>query len=161
LPGNYRLYAWTNGRAADFNGVQERHAGWGLSADQRVGDAVTLFGRYGHQTQGHVRFDNALTLGAEVGGSYWGRAADAVGIAGGLLRTSSAYRDVSATLDLDGDGNLDPQASGNERIGELYYRYRVNNRFELTPDFQLIQRAGGDAAAPTVKVVGLRAKIGF
>jgi carbohydrate-selective porin OprB len=37
----------------------------------------------------------------------------------------------------------------------------VNSLFELTPDFQFIQRPGGDGGAPTVKVVGLRAKLGF
>ncbi|MBZ0145532.1 MAG: carbohydrate porin, partial [Rhodocyclaceae bacterium] len=56
---------------------------------------------------------------------------------------------------------LDPRASGTERIGEIYYRFRVNSLFELTPDFQFIQRPGGDGGAPTVKVVGLRAKLGF
>ncbi len=36
LAGNYRLYAWTNGRATNFDGVQARHSGWGASADQRA-----------------------------------------------------------------------------------------------------------------------------
>lgn len=27
LAGNYRLYAWTNGRATDFDGAQARHSG--------------------------------------------------------------------------------------------------------------------------------------
>jgi len=48
-----------------------------------------------------------------------------------------------------------------ERIGELYYRFRVNSRFELTPDLQLIRRPGGNGSAPNVTVVGLRAKVGF
>jgi hypothetical protein len=156
LAGNYRAYLWRNGRTTDFNSVSDHHSGWGVSADQRVGDAVTLLGRYGHQMKGKTRFDRALTLGAEIGGNYWGRSADAVGIAAGFLRTGSDYRDATADTTLAGYA-----ASGTERIGELYYRYRVNNRFDLTPDFQLIQRAGGDGSAPAVKVVGLRAKIGF
>lgn len=156
LAGNYRAYLWRNGRAADFSNLAEHHSGWGVSADQRVGDSVTLFVRFGDQMKGKTRFDRALTLGAEAGGSYWGRSADAVGIAAGFLRTGSAYRDATADTALTGYA-----ASGTERIGELYYRFRVNNRFELTPDFQMIQRAGGDGLAPSVKVVGLRAKIGF
>lgn len=146
LAGNYRLYLWTNGRAIDFDGAQARHSGYGVSADQRVGDAITLFGRYGHQAKGNVRFDRALTLGAELGGDYWGRAADAIGVAGGLLRTSPDFGFA---------------ASGVERIGELYYRFRVNSRFELSPDLQFIGRPGGDGSAPSVTVVGLRAKVGF
>lgn len=163
LEGNYRAYVWRNGRATDYDGAEASHAGWGLSADQRLGDAVTLFGRYGHQAKGKVRFDRALTLGAEFGGSYWGRAADAIGFAAGFLRTSSAFRRDSAGVDADGDGSPDfgYAARGTERIAELYYRLRVNGHLEFTPDFQLIQRPGGDDAANTIKVVGLRAKIGF
>jgi hypothetical protein len=63
------------------------HAGWGISVDQRVGDAFTLFGRYGDRVSGSGTFDRTLTLGTEVGGNYWRRAADALGIAGGLLYT--------------------------------------------------------------------------
>jgi hypothetical protein len=161
LPGNYRAYLWTNGRGMGYDGLERRHSGIGLSIDQKVTDDVTLFGRYGHQGSGKVRFDRALTVGAEIAGGGWGRAADSLGAAFGLLRTSSAYRRDSATLDLDGDGMLDPRASGTERIGEIYYRFRVNSLFELTPDVQFIQRPGGNGGAPTIKVVGLRARLGF
>ena len=161
LPGNYRAYLWNNGRASNYSGVENRHSGFGMSVDQKVADFVTLFGRYGHQVAGKVRFDRALTFGAEIAGNAWGRGADSLGIAAGFLRTSSSYRRDSSTLDLDGDGALDPRASGIERVGEIYYRFRFNNRFELTPDFQFIQRPGGDGGASTVKVAGLRAKVGF
>ncbi|MEZ5617182.1 MAG: carbohydrate porin [Rhodocyclaceae bacterium] len=161
LPGNYRAYLWSNGRGMGYDGIERRHSGIGMSIDQKVSDWVTAFARYGHQAAGKVRFDRALTVGAEIAGNAWGRAADSLGAAFGLLRTSSAYRRDSVALDLDGDGALDPRASANERIAELYYRYRVNERFELTPDFQLIQRPGGDGGTPTIKVVGLRAKVGF
>jgi hypothetical protein len=160
LPGNYRAYLWTNGRGPGYDGITRRHSGIGLSADQKVADSVTLFGRYGRQGAGKVRFDRALTLGAEIAGNAWGRGADSLGAAFGLLRTSSDYRRDSVALDLDGDGALDPRASGTERIGEIYYRFRVNSLLELTPDLQFIQRPGGNDSA-TIKVVGLRAKLGF
>ncbi len=163
LAGTYRLYAWSNGSAADFDGARARHSGWGVSADQRVEETLTLFGRYGHQLAGKVRFDRALTLGAELGGHYWGRAADAIGMAAGVLRTSSAFRDESPAVDANGDGNPDfgYAASGAERIAELYYRFRVNGRFDLSPDVQFIHRPGGNGSAPSATVVGLRARVGF
>jgi hypothetical protein len=161
LPGNYRAYLWSNGRGLGYDGIERRHSGIGMSIDQKIADYVTLFGRYGHETSGKVRFDRALTAGVEIAGNAWGRAADSLGAAFGVLRTSSSYRRDSVALDLDGDGALDPRASGTERIGELYYRFRVNSLFELTPDFQFIQRPGGDGGAATIKVVGLRAKLGF
>jgi len=155
-PGTYRVYAWRNGRASDFGGTVERHSGWGVSADQRIGDALTLFTRFGGEFRGRVRFDRALTLGAEIGGDYWGRATDALGLAAGLLRTSGAYRDATA------DGTLAGYAaSGTERIAEIYYRWRLNDRFDLTPDVQWIRRPGGDASASDVFVGALRARVGF
>jgi hypothetical protein len=165
LPGNYRAYLWHNsrGRGATYDQIERKHAGIGFSADQKVADDVTLFGRYGHQIKGQVRFDRALTLGAELAGSPWGRAADSLGLAFGALRTSANFRRDSLAIDADADGNADfgYQASGSEKQLELYYRYKLNSHVELTPDFQLIRQPGGNAAAPTVKVLGLRAKVGF
>jgi high affinity Mn2+ porin len=149
LAGNYRVYAWRNPQASHFDGTEpELHSGWGVSADQRVGDGVTLFGRYGHQMQGNVRFDRALTLGAEVNGSYWNRGGDSVGLAAGYLKSSRAYRDVAAV-------------GSAEQVGELYYRYSINKQFDLSPSFQYIGNPGGDDAADAVKILGLRAQLTY
>jgi len=154
--GTYRVYAWRNGRAADFADTTERHSGWGLSADQHVGGAVTLFTRLGGELRGSVRFDRALTIGAEFGADGWSRAADGVGIAAAFLRTSHAYRDATA------DGTLAGYAaSGTERTAELYYRFHINDRFDVTPDVQWIRRPGGDGSAPHVFVGGVRARVAF
>lgn len=167
LNGTYRLYAWRNGQSTayqnEFNTATERHSGWGASIDQRVGDATTVFGRYGKSLSGNVRFDQALTVGAEFGGNYWNRSADSVGVALGWLRTSKDFRDNSAALDIDADGNPDfgYTATGTEQLAEIYYRIRLNSSLELTPDFQLIRHPGGDKAASTAKVFGLRAKASF
>jgi high affinity Mn2+ porin len=152
LPGNYRLYAWRNPQAGHFDpnlASAELHTGWGISADQRVGDGVTLFGRYGQSLRGHVQFDRALTLGAEFNGSYWNRGGDAIGAAGGWLRTSRDYRDAVA-----GAGSA-------ERVFELYYRWRVNEQFELSPNFQYIGSPAGDSGADAIKIIGLRAQITY
>ena len=163
LSGNYRAYLWHNGRGSGYDGVERKHSGIGFSADQKVTDEMTLFGRYGHQLTGKVRFDRALTLGGELGGNLWGRAADSLGLALGTLRTSSDFRNDSLTLDANADAVPDfgYQASGTEQQLELYYRFKLNSKIELTPDLQWIRQPGGNAAAPTVKVLGLRAKVGF
>lgn len=151
LAGTYRMYAWRNAQASNFDaGVSEpeRHSGWGISADQRVGDGVTLFGRYGHQMQGHVAFDRALTMGAELNGAYWNRGGDSIGLAAGLLKTSRDYRNYA---------NL----AANERVSELYYRYSINKQFELSPSFQYIGNPGGDGSADTIRILGLRAQITY
>lgn len=163
LPGNYRVYLWRQGRASNYDQIERLHAGLGASVDQKIGDHLTAFGRYGHQLKGKNRFDRALTLGMELDGSAWSRAADGLGLAFGTLRTGKDFRNDSPTIDANGDGIPDfgYQASGSEKQLELYYRYKLNGNVELTPDFQMIRQPGGNASAPTVKVLGLRAKVGF
>ena len=154
--GTYRLYAWRNGRSRDFDGAPARHGGLGFSIDQKILDAVTLFSRYGHELHGRTAFDDAFTVGSEIGGDYWGHAADALGLAFGWLDTNAAYRLATADTTLVGYAARDA-----EKVAEIYYRYRFNNRVELTPQFQWIEQAGGDADAGPVQLVGLRAKVGF
>ncbi|TRZ66586.1 MAG: transporter [Rhodocyclaceae bacterium] len=163
LPGNYRAYLWRNGRAAGYDGIEQRHSGIGFSADQKVANDVTLFGRYGQQLSGKARFDRALTVGTELAGNPWGRAADSIGVALGSLRTSADFRRDSLTLDANADAlpDIGYQASGAEKHLEIYYRYKLNGKVELTPDFQWIRQPGGDASAAAIKVLGLRAKLGF
>lgn len=153
-PGTLRLYAWRNGRAADFMDALQRHAGWGISADQQAGAGVMLFTRLGAETRGQVRFDRAFTLGAEIAATGLRRPSDALGVALGFLRTSDDYRAATADRTLAGYA-----ASGTERIAEIFYRLRVNDHVELSPDLQWIVRAGGDASAPTIFVGGVRARI--
>lgn len=163
LPGRYRAYFWNNGRGVGYDGIEARHSGVGISVDQKLAEDLTVFGRYGHQLQGKVRFDRALTLGIEYAGSDWGRAADAMGFAIGALRTSGDFRNDSLTVDGDGDGNPDYgyAATGWERQLEIYYRYKLNGSVELSPDFQWIQRPAADGSAKAIKVIGLRANVGF
>ena len=157
LLGNYRAYAWRNAQASPIDpeaGTPQRHSGWGVSVDQRVGDGMTLFARYGQQTSGTVMFDRALTVGAEANGSYWSRGGDSLGLGLGWLRTSAAYRDFSAT-------SADATVQGSERVAELYYRFRVSKQFELSPSVQWIGNPGGDASARNVRVLGLRSQLNF
>ena len=167
LNGHYRFYLWRNGQATPYaseaDTTTEVHTGWGLSVDQRVGDATTLFGRYGHETEGKVRFDQALTLGAEFGGSYWDRGADAMGVAVGQMCTSADFERDAPVLDANGDGTPDfgYDAGGSERVAEVYYRWRINKQFELSPDLQHVSRPAGNGAANDASLIGLRAQLTF
>jgi hypothetical protein len=154
LPGNYRAYLWNQGRGMSYDGIERKHTGIGVSVDQKVSDDIVVFGRYGRQLKGQVRFDRALTLGTELAGNNWGRAADGVGLAFGSLRTSNSY--LTDSLAIDGY-----QAGGSEKQSELYYRFKLNRHVDVSPNFQWIRNPGGDSSAATVKVVGLRAKVGF
>ena len=154
LSGNYRLYAWRNGRGQDLNGAITAHAGVGLSFNQQVGDYTTLFLRAGWQTQGRVSFDRTLTLGGEWGGSLWNRGADAVGIAVGGLQASDDFRRASRV-------DYGYAASGAEQVLEFYYRYRLNRQFEISPDLQYLRRPGGNPAADDILALGLRVQLTY
>ncbi|HTZ00226.1 MAG TPA: carbohydrate porin, partial [Rhodocyclaceae bacterium] len=110
-----------------------------------------------------ARFDRALTAGAEIAGFAWGRGADSLGLGGGLLAASRDFRAASATVDADGNGIPDYGyvAGGNERLLELYYRWRFNKQFEISPDLQFIGNPAGNGGAPAYRVFSLRAQITY
>lgn len=156
--GTYRLYAWTNGQTTDLSGeAAQRHSGYGISVDEKLGREWNLFGRWGQRTSGDGAFDKALTFGFEHGGRAWGRGNDAVGLAAGFVHTSGEWAQATA-LDTSLVGFA---ARGNEQIVEAYYRWKLNDHLELTPDLQWIRRAGGNGDAPNFMAVGLRAAVGF
>lgn len=166
LLGNYRAYAWSNPQATPFAfdlplvdtslTAPERHTGWGLSMDQRIGDGLTVFARYGQQTNGQVKFDRALTVGAEANGSYWSRGGDSLGLALGWLRSSDAYRDYAFA-----HANAPQTIDGSEQVAELYYRWRVAKQFELSPSLQFIGKPGGVPSAQDIRILGLRSQFTF
>lgn len=164
LEGNYRAYLWSNGQAPTFvAGETARHTGIGLNFDQRFGDGITVFGRYGMARGDRLPFDRAASIGAEIGGSYWRRAGDALGVAFGANRASADFRTQSATVDADGDGNPDFgfNARGWEKTAEIYYRFQVHPKFEITPDFQLIRNPAANPTAKSATVIGARIQLSY
>ncbi len=154
LEGNYRVYYWRNGRGEDFNAIENTHSGIGLSLDQKVDDYITLFTRFGQQTEGRVRFDRSLTFGADFGGSYWKRGGDAIGLALGWLSLSNEYKADSNSL-------VGFTASGAEQVAEIFYRYRINSQFQLSPNLQYIRQPGGNPSASAMTAYGLRVQLNY
>ncbi|MBH9578484.1 carbohydrate porin [Inhella proteolytica] len=145
--GRLRAYAWQQGRGEGFDGVQRRHRGLGFSLDQALTPHLAVFARWGHQTQGRVRFGRALVAGLEWQGGAWGRSADGLGLALARLRTSAGFAAAS-----------DPAARGSEQLAELYYRWQWLPQLELSPDVQWLRRLGGQTG-PQGRVMGLRLRV--
>jgi hypothetical protein len=165
--GVYRLYAWNRGRATpfanEFDSSRESHSGWGLSANQQVAEHVSVFARYGHSLEGKMRFDQALTFGTEIGGTYWGRGHDRLGLAVGWANTTQAFRAAAPVLDADSDSvvDFDYAPDGAETQFEIYYAWKANDYLELSPDFQWIRNPGGDSSREDIAIVGLRATVSY
>ncbi len=79
----------------------------------------------------------------------WGRDADSLGLALGSLRTAKGFAAASPAL----DGR---DASGVERLAELYYRWQLAPALALSPDLQWLRRLRGDAGVRGDWVLGLR-----
>ena len=156
LDGSYRLYAWNNPQAEGYDGVERDHAGWGISADQKVSESLSLFARYGQAMRGRAAFDRAVTVGGELTGDGWGRGQDGAGFAWAWLRSADGFRSASSGL-----ADWGYVASGAEQLAELYYRFQINDHLALTPDLQFIRRAGADGDADLVTAAGLRALYAF
>ena len=166
-PGNWRLYAWTNGRttpyANPFASTEERHSGWGLSLDQRAAPHLDLFARYGQAMAGRVKIQRAFTLGAQLGGHAWDRDADRLGLAYAQLSPSKGFEAAAPGIDANADGVPDFgfAPDGAEKTVELFYAWQVNETFQLTPSWQWIGRPAGNSSAGPVSILGLRAKASF
>jgi hypothetical protein len=145
--GNYRLYAWNTDRGTMFDDTEEKQSGWGFSADQRLGDGMTLWGRYGQGIKGHPQYDQALTVGMNFSGNYWGRGKDMAGLSLGYLRASDDYRASSST------------SVAAEQVAEAYYNWALVPKVVLTPDVQYIRHPGADSRNDDVVVLGLRATL--
>ncbi len=143
--------------------VTAQHTGIGLNFDQRVHDAITLFGRFGAARGEGLPFDATASLGAEFGGNYWKRGGDAIGIALNGNRTSASFRRSSALVDANADGISDFgfAARGWEKAMELYYRFRIHRQFEISPDLQYIRNPAGNAGTRGVAIFGLRALLNY
>ncbi|MEZ5661710.1 MAG: carbohydrate porin [Burkholderiaceae bacterium] len=154
--GTWRLLFWQNRQSEDLNGNTQTHSGWGLSADERILDDLTMFARLGQRTSGVASFDWAVTTGLEWQAGRMGRPDDALGFALGSLHTDKAYRDHTANGTAVGYA-----ASGRESSMELFYRIGLGEGFHVSPSVQWVRRPGGDPNAGTVRVIGLRANVSF
>jgi porin len=87
--GNYRLYGYTTNDRFDScrtQGDEESLQGFGISADQELGEVIGVFTRVGWQNDDAViDHDNMYSGGLNVNGILWGRDADEIGIGYGYL----------------------------------------------------------------------------
>ena len=156
--GNYRLYAISDSRHDAYHkinsGSTTSNTAWGLSFDQSVADGVGVFARYSSQDDGIAEniIKGSWSLGALFEGTLWGRESDTIGI---------GYGSVNLNDKADPSTNLGVSNTGNESHIEAFYKFGISDHFTLTADVQVIGNNGGDSAADTVSVAGVRGQLNF
>ena len=126
--------------------------------------ATGLFARAGMSRGGveslsFAECDAAVSLGAQLSGSRWGRGDDGVGLAVGVELASPSHREYLAAggagLRL-GDGGL---RFGPEIDSEAYYAFAIAKALALTADVQAIVNPGFNRDRGPVVLLALRAHL--
>lgn len=152
LEGNYRLYGWYAGydhsrldKTRDpIDGKKDKGWGVGISADQRVTEAIGLFGRFGWNNEDVYVVKWEASGGVNLKGLIPGRDEDAMGLGFAWLAPAHRY-----------DPN-DPECHL-----ELYYRIAVTENLAFTPDLQYVWNPGGDSDNDGVFAGMVRAEFNF
>ncbi len=128
--GNYRLYYWNATYDHPRIGSRGSVQGWGLglSLDQKITDAVGLFGRFGYHNEDAYEVPWFWSAGVNWKGILPLRAEDQLGI--GLAGLKA---------------NEDLRHTGTEVHAELYYRIHLTKYFAVTPDFQWVVDPRGNS----------------
>lgn len=152
--GNYRIYGFLDSSlpvvGTDPSGnpvfegtkIKRKDAwGYGLSIDQQIGDQCTLFGRWGARDREAFQTELAWSLGFQYEGAIPSRAKDMLGFAYGQVQVVDAPSD--------------------EKLAELYYKFKANDQISITPVLQYLIDPQGNRDAKNVVVSGVRTQISF
>jgi len=156
LEGNYRFMAWRNGTSHEDWADTEGHANFGfaISFDQKVLPELTLFTRWGWADPdiSDNKIENAVSLGFQLDGAYWGRDKDHVAFAYGWNILNGNYRDYIRAK------GYSPR---DEQHFEVYYHLAINDHVNVCPDVQFIMNPNGIKENHNMLVVGVRGQVEF
>jgi carbohydrate-selective porin OprB len=160
--------------AADGRNGRHKY-GFGLNGELPLADEgeTGLFMRAGWndgatETFAFTEVDRQLSIGAQVSGAHWRRAADRVGVAAVVEGLSGPHHDYLAAGGagfLLGDGRL---TYGPEQILEIYYRLQLLDsvasvplRVQLSSDLQFMRHPGYNDDRGPVRFYGLRVHLEY
>ena len=144
LEGNYRVYAALDGSRIEGDKLEPKNAySFGVSLDQQVTHKLTLFARYGQRDKDVYAVKQAWSAGGQYAGVIPCRADDVLGV---------AYGQIKANEDI---------AGSQEKLAEVYYKYKVSDQVEIAPVLQYLMNPAGDSSADNVLALALRTQISF
>jgi hypothetical protein len=121
--GNYRVYGFTTSERFQCPDESEREnlQGFGISADQKLGEIVGVFARASWQDdEAVIDHDNVYSGGVNINGKLWGRENDEIGV-------GYAYLDGACTSDID-----------HTTAFETYAKFQISTFSDVTLDIQYI-----------------------
>ena len=175
LEGNYRFMAWRNGTSHKDWNKTTGHANFGfaISFDQKVFPELTLFARWGWQDPDIVSkeiiddnltssesigtIENAISVGFQLDGAYWGRDKDHLAFAYGWNILNGNYRDFLR----EKKANKPSLSPRDEHHFELYYHLAINDHVNVCPDIQFVINPQGVKENHNMLVVGIRGQVEF
>jgi high affinity Mn2+ porin len=135
--------------------------GFGINLEQEIRKNLGAFARLGwsdgkNQTYEFADVDRTATAGISLKGARWSRPEDTVGVAvivNGISAVHRQFLEVGGLGILVGDGALDYRS---ERVGEVYYNWKIAKHFHLTPDYQLALNPAYNHVRGPVNLFALR-----
>ena len=136
--------------------------GVGVNVVQEVAGAARIFGRLGwsdgdSESFAYTEVENTIAVGGDIGGSFWQRPSDKIGLAlvsNGISSAHQQYLRLGGLGFLLGDGNL---AYAREKIVETYYNAHIWRGAFVAGDVQFIVNPGYNADRGPVWIFSLRA----
>ncbi|HID93827.1 MAG TPA: porin, partial [bacterium (Candidatus Stahlbacteria)] len=119
--GNYRIYGFTTNKRFQCWDATEKDSlkGFGISADQKLGDIIGVFARLGWQNdKAVINHDELYSGGVNINGQLWGRKNDEIGI--GYAYLEGACKSGIA----------------NTNVFEAYTKFQITKFSDLTLDIQ-------------------------
>lgn len=141
--------------------------GWGINADQQIGDHAGVFGRIGwndglNETWCFTEIDRTASLGFSINGNTWKRDNDAAGVAvvvNGLSPIHKEYLAAGGIGFMLGDGLLNYAP---ESIAEAYYKINLKKLpIWFTGDYQFVLNPGYNKDRGPVSIFSFRTHIAF
>lgn len=141
--------------------------GWGISLDQQVSSATSVFSRIGWNngqtaSWAFTEIDQTLTAGIKMEGDRWKRPDDYIGVAGALNGISKIHRQFlndGGYGFIIGDGKLPHY--GHEGILEIFYETCFWKSLYVTADYQFINHPAYNKDRGPVNVFSLRTHVEF
>ena len=127
--------------------TQQNDTGLAVSFDQKLTEKVTGFFRYGWADDKVNEEKGFYSFGAQVVGLFEGRKNDVLGF--GYAHALRSYEGLATTDAREID------------LIETYYKIKVNDNVEISPDIQVVTHPGGLQSESPATIFGIRGRIKF